>query len=88
MTLPATRDLPLEREGQAGNKQSGLSRPGRAGVTPIKMRYNDGHGTYETKKPFEGEPPDLERRYWVGVANPNVVTLRFYPGRAIEDASQ
>jgi excinuclease ABC subunit A len=34
-----------------------------SGVTPIKMRYDDGLRTYETEKPFEGVLPNLERRF-------------------------
>ena len=34
-----------------------------SGSTPIKMKYDDGLRTYETKKPFEGVVMNLERRY-------------------------
>jgi excinuclease ABC subunit A len=34
-----------------------------SGVTPIKMRYDDGLRTYETEKAFEGVLPNLERRF-------------------------
>ncbi len=33
------------------------------GETPVTMRYNDGLRAYETKKPFEGVVPNLERRW-------------------------
>ncbi|MBI3514510.1 MAG: excinuclease ABC subunit UvrA, partial [Proteobacteria bacterium] len=33
------------------------------GETPVTMRYNDGLRSYETKKPFEGVVPNLERRW-------------------------
>ncbi|MBO22031.1 MAG: excinuclease ABC subunit A [Rhodospirillaceae bacterium] len=34
-----------------------------SGKTSIKMKYDDGLRTYETKKPFEGVVMNLERRY-------------------------
>ena len=34
-----------------------------SGETPIRMRYNDGLRNYETRRPFEGVIPNLERRY-------------------------
>ena len=33
------------------------------GETPVTMRYNDGLRSYETRKPFEGVVPNLERRW-------------------------
>jgi excinuclease ABC subunit A len=34
-----------------------------SGETPITMRYDDGVRTYETRKPFEGVLPNLDRRW-------------------------
>ncbi|MHB1216837.1 MAG: excinuclease ABC subunit UvrA [Alphaproteobacteria bacterium] len=34
-----------------------------SGDQPVTMRYNDGLRTYETKKPFEGVIPNLDRRW-------------------------
>ena len=34
-----------------------------SGDDPITMRYNDGVRSYETRKPFEGVIPNLERRW-------------------------
>jgi len=33
------------------------------GGEPVRMRYNDGLRNYETKKPFEGVLPNLQRRW-------------------------
>ncbi|MED5366085.1 MAG: excinuclease ABC subunit UvrA, partial [Pseudomonadota bacterium] len=34
-----------------------------SGPTPVQMTYNDGHRSYQTRKPFEGIANNLERRF-------------------------
>ncbi|MGB1006893.1 MAG: excinuclease ABC subunit UvrA, partial [Thalassobaculaceae bacterium] len=34
-----------------------------SGATPVQMTYNDGHRSYQTRKPFEGIANNLERRF-------------------------
>ena len=50
----AYRDLPAEA-------QEVLLYGG--GATPVQMTYNDGHRSYQTRKPFEGIANNLERRF-------------------------